>query len=193
MKMSGKIHCAVLSVGLLAICAGLSEFLWRPLLHPLIFNDAGEYHTGGFMRLLSCAVSFLEDHMSYGELWGTILAVLAMPRSCALLPEPYRFWRYTLTLTGAGLIFTGISIVSSIEFFYISPGTTIRPMMWALTQFVLLIAGILTALCFGPGGVKSNAPCWLRWLGVVLCLTPCPAGSLMLNWAITRNGLIMGE
>jgi hypothetical protein len=193
MRKPGKIPGTLLGIGLLAVCAGLNESLWRPWLHPFIFNDAGNYHIRGVMGLASRAVSFLEDLMSCGELWGTILAILAMPGSCALLPEPYRFWRYTLTLNGAGLLFMGISIVSSLEFFYISPGAVIRPMVWAAQQLVLLMAGLAMAATFGFKCVNTTAPRWLRWLGVLLCLAPMPVGALMKHEAMEKNGLITGE
>lgn len=193
MKRPGALPCILLATGLVAVALSLTLPFWRPLLHPLVFNAEGNYHTDAPMSLVSGIVSAVEGIIEWGGLWGTILALAAMPGSCALLPAPWRSWRYTLTLTGAGLLFTGISIITSMEFFLISPGTAIRPMMWSAEQGLLLLTGVLLVLCLGPWSVKSDAPRWLQWLGIILCLAPTPVGCFMLHCAMHRNNLMMSE
>lgn len=193
MKKPGTIPAILLVIGLVAAGAGLSLPLWRPWLHPLLYGETGDSHSTWPMSTISGIVSFLINLLESGGLWGTMLAILAMPGVCALLPEPYRFWRYTLTLAGAGLLFTGISFTSSMEFFFISPGTAIRPMFWYALQIMLLLAGLLVAAIFGCWSVNTTAPRWLRWLGIMLCLAPCPVGIFMLRWAMRENGLTISE
>ena len=158
-----------------------------------MFDATGNYHASGFMSFISELVSLVSFLLEVGGLWGTPLAIASMPGCCATLREPFLSWRYTLTLTGTGLLLTGISIATSLDFFFIEPGSSIRPMEWVGQQFLLLFAGIAAALLFGPLGVKSDAPRWLRWLGVLLCLAPLPAGLFLLRWAMRQNGLEMGD
>lgn len=123
---------------------------------------------------------------------GLLLIIGALPGCVRRLPEPWCFWRYSLACVGTGAICLGLSVVSTIPFFFLESGS-IRPMGYWVLQLMLQCIAMMAMFWYGPWHVNSQAPRWIGWLGVILCLLPFPAGRLLLDAAMSYAGLTFSD
>jgi hypothetical protein len=124
---------------------------------------------------------------------GLLLIIGALPGCVRRLPEPWCFWRYSLACVGTGAICLGLSVLSTLPFFYMYDGESIRPMWHSAVQFMLQCTALMAMFWYGPWHVNSQAPRWIGWLGVVLCLSPLPAGQILFEAAKSYGGFTMSD
>jgi hypothetical protein len=183
------------------LCSGE---LWSDALTPLIYDSSGNYKPDkyfiGLSRELSGVQSFLGGGAILGaRLYGTLFVIvgvggLAYTYARANLKSPaLRSRARGVSGLSMATMANLIIVLSSIEFFFIPTGDSIRPMGWAFYVVLIALGSFLILVPLGILCIFNEKPRFLGVLIVLFGISTVFIGPLLLNLAAWIKGFDLAD
>ena len=181
------------------VIVGIASGFWPCALHPLIFDETGDFRTDGIFRTLSPLLLRLDSFLSSE---GPLLSVLLLTAGLAGLVfttpvsevpgarRPRRFVRAALAVV---LSSHALVLLVSLPLFLVPAGQPVRAMGWAL--LVSFIAGVnfVLAVPLGALAIWKDKAVFLGGIALILGLTMTPSwfARFLLHFAAAVKGFYL--
>ena len=162
-------------IAFLAVVIGtilFSQLFWPDILGPLIYDQSGEYRKYHNLFLLLRELQNWSCLCSIPILMGGIAGlILTLPpsQSGSRFASTHRLGLAALTVAALAHLFI---FVSSLDFFFVPAGSSIRPMMWAVVMSAIAAGTFLIAFPLSIFAMFRERPRILGAVTLILSLTP---------------------